>query len=118
MTSSPIYIKPGHSKAVVEWPIPQFTCKAGRKATVKKTTVEPPLTSPHAFSIGEHVINYAFKLKGRVTVTCPVIIKVKGELWVTREGTGHSYLLLRRAPLLEWKEKTTPPYGTSLYNIS
>ena len=80
MTSSPIYIQPGQSTARVEWPIPQFTCKAGRKATVKAMEVTPQITSPHSFSIGEHVINYTFRLKGGVTVTCPVIITVKGEL--------------------------------------
>ena len=80
MTGSPIYIKPGHTTAQVEWPIPQFTCKAGRKATVKTTTVTPQITSPHAFSVGEHVINYTFKLKGGVSITCPVVITIKGAL--------------------------------------
>ena len=79
MTSSPIYTKPGHSTAVVEWPIPQFTCKAGRKASVEHMIVTPQLNSPHAFSIGEHIIDYTFKLKGGVSVSCPVTITVKGE---------------------------------------
>ena len=80
MTSSPIYLEPGHSTVEVEWPIPQFTCKAGRRATVKTMEVTPQLESPHFFSIGEHLINYTFKLKGGVTVTCPVTITVKGAL--------------------------------------
>ena len=96
MTSSPIYIKPGHTKAVVEWPIPQFTCKAGRKATVMNTQVTPQITSPHAFSIGEHTINYTFKLKGKVSVTCPVIITVKGELLKWKHVTVLGYTFMSR----------------------
>lgn len=80
MRSSTIYVKPGLSKAMVEWPEPQFSCMTGRKPVVTSSIVEPRVTSPHPFSVGKHTIVYTYKLKGGVNVVCPVNFNVKGEL--------------------------------------
>ena len=75
-----VYVKPDKSQVLARWLEPGFQCATGADATVEDTIVNPPVTSPRYFSKGRHVIDYTYKLKGDVTVTCPVTINVIGEL--------------------------------------
>ena len=93
--ASVVHVKPGHSKATVDWPAPQFRCMVGHKPEVTSYTVEPRVTSPHAFSIGKHTITYSYKLKGGVNVVCPVSFEIKGKCFpTTKQGNSlrHHYL--------------------------
>ncbi|CAB3991507.1 Hypothetical predicted protein [Paramuricea clavata] len=78
--SSPIFVRPGQSKAVARWPNPEFDCATGGEVVVESTKVQPSVSSPHAFSPGKHVINYTYNLKGGISVKCPVTITVIGQL--------------------------------------
>ena len=78
-----VYVKPDKSQALASWLEPGFQCATGADATVEETIVNPPVTSPSYFSGGRNVIDYTYKLKGDVTVTCPFTINAVGELKTT-----------------------------------
>lgn len=77
-----VYVTPDKSQALASWSEPGFQCATGADAKVETIIKNPPVTSPSYFSEGKHVILYTYKLKGDVTVTCPVAINVIGELYI------------------------------------
>lgn len=72
--------EPSKSQVLASWRQPDFHCAAGADATVEDVIVNPPVTSPRYFPLGEHKIVYTYKLQGDVTLECPVSINLIGEL--------------------------------------
>ncbi|XP_028411883.1 collagen alpha-1(VII) chain-like [Dendronephthya gigantea] len=73
-------IAPGQSNVLVSWPTPQYSCRTGNKSETAQISVEPKITSPHAFPFGDHIIQYTFTLASGVDVVCPVTIAVRGNM--------------------------------------
>jgi hypothetical protein len=65
---------------MVSWLPSKFTCGDGpNQPRATSVSVEPNVVSPHAFSRGDHIIKYTFKLESGQTVVCPVKIVVRGK---------------------------------------
>ena len=73
-------IKPGESTAMTSWLVPTYACGNGAQTQANSISIEPKITSPHAFSRGDHTIKYTFKLQGGSTIVCPVTIVVRGKM--------------------------------------
>ena len=70
----------GQSKAKVNWPKPFFGCAGDLSPSIKvQETVQPDITSPYMFSVGEHKIIYTFTLINGMIFECHVFITVTGK---------------------------------------